>query len=828
MTPDTMEDASRRSVADGRELPAPADEEFERARVVALRAGFDFVDLDVFDVDKTAAASFPEHRARRDHAVPIGWRYGLAIVAVATPDDSFILDDVYLTAGRDVHVVVATPAQIDRCIDLVYGTSATPPRARAKPIAEQYSLAPAQHPGVPGLGAPPVHGVGPSELVPAAVPPTSDWLAGGTASSDWISELPDLRLAAAAELEAARLEAEPRHFELPDVEPEAEPDRAVQPEVDPEAEPDPEPVPSEPVPPEPVPTGPGIADADLLFDAPLLERILVESGKVAEQDMEVAIRQQHSTGRPLREIVAELGLVTDAELQQAVALVEGLEFVDLNNWTIDPMAADLLPESLARRYHILGIGYRGERPVVAMANPSDVFALDDVRTFVGREVDTVICTSAQIEEYLLRMYRRSDEADVAAQKAALNAAAADASPLGELNDLHAVVEDAPIVKFVNLILRQALDERTSDVHLEPSVDDLQVRFRIDGVLHHVTSAPKAIQSGVTSRLKIMANLDIAEHRVPQDGRISLNAGKREIDLRVATLPTVHGEKVVLRVLDKSTAPLDLARLGFDPEVLDRYHESYTKPSGTILVTGPTGSGKSTTLYATLNKLNVPERNLITVEDPVEYQLRGVNQVQVNPRAGLTFANALRSILRSDPDVILIGEIRDRETATIAVEAALTGHLVLSSLHTNDAASAPLRLIEMGVEPFLVCSALDCVLAQRLARVLCDNCAEEYDPTPEELKAAHWISDNAPAAGDLRFRRAVGCQACGRTGYRGRVAVQEVMTVSEEVERAILARASTEEVRRIAVFEGMRSLERDGLRKAALGITSLEEILRVIV
>ena len=819
MTPESVEGVLGPTGVGEVGLPAPADEEFERARVAALRAGFDFVDLDVFDVDKSAADSFPEHRARRDHAVPIGWRYGLAIVAVATPEDSFILDDVYLTAGRDVHIVVATREQVDRCIDLVYGPSTTPPRTRSAPLGEPYSLTATQRLTTPGTASPLTNPAGPSELVPTVSVPTSDWLAGGVASSDWLADLPDLRLVAANELEAARLEAEPRRIELPLVEPEivaAEPE----PEPKPKSEPEPEP--------EPVHTGPGIADADLVLDAPLLERVLVENGKVSEQEMEVALRQQQATGRPLREIVAELGLVTDAELQQAVALVEGLDFVDLNNWMIDPSAAEMLPESLARRYHILGIGYRGDRPVVAMANPSDVFALDDVRTFVGRQVETVICTSAQIEEYLLRIYKRSDEADVAAQKAALNAAAADASPLGELNDLHAVVEDAPIVKFVNLILRQALDERTSDVHLEPSADDLQVRFRIDGVLHHVTSAPKAIQSGVTSRLKIMANLDIAEHRVPQDGRISLNAGKREIDLRVATLPTVHGEKVVLRVLDKSTAPLDLARLGFDPEVLDRYQESYTKPSGTILVTGPTGSGKSTTLYATLNKLNVPERNLITVEDPVEYQLRGVNQVQVNPRAGLTFANALRSILRSDPDVILIGEIRDRETATIAVEAALTGHLVLSSLHTNDAASAPLRLIEMGVEPFLVCSALDCVLAQRLARVLCDNCAEQYEPTPEELKAARWVADNAPPEGEIRFRRAVGCQACGRTGYRGRVAIQEVMTVSEEVERAILARASTEEIKRLAVFEGMRSLERDGLRKAALGITSLEEILRVIV
>ncbi|MDA8291334.1 MAG: ATPase, T2SS/T4P/T4SS family [Actinomycetota bacterium] len=559
-----------------------------------------------------------------------------------------------------------------------------------------------------------------------------------------------------------------------------------------------------------------------------LGEVLLESGSISPADLETAERHQQSSGRALREIIAELGVVNEVDLQRAIARVEGVEFLDLNSWAIDPSAASLLPESLARRYRILAIGFRGDRPVIAMVNPTDVFALDDVRTMLGRDVVTVICTARQVEEYLSRTYRHSDEANVAARNAALSAAASEATQLGELTDLHAVVEDAPIVKFVNLILRQALNERASDVHIEPTSDDLQVRFRIDGVLHEVTSAPKAIQGGVTSRLKIMADLDIAEHRVPQDGRLSLNAGGREIDLRVATLPTVHGEKVVLRVLDKSTAPLDLARLGFLPEVLSRYEECYRKPSGTILVTGPTGSGKSTTLYATLNKLNSSERNLITVEDPVEYQLRGVNQVQVNPRAGLSFASALRSILRSDPDVVLVGEIRDRETATIAVEAALTGHLVLSTLHTNDAASTPLRLVEMGVEPFLVCSALDCVLAQRLARLLCDVCSDPYEPTSQELVAARWVEADTPESGDVQFRRAVGCQACSGTGYRGRLAIQEVLPVTEEVERAILARASTEDIKRLAIFEGMTTMHRDGLRKAAMGLTSLEEILRVVV
>ena len=787
-------------------------EDIARARQAAIQAGFDFVDLEMFELDPTSADVLPEDRSRRDRAVAVGWRYGLPVVAVASPEDLFLLDDIYLAAGRDVHIVVASGIQIDRWIERVYANS--PKRGTASPTTTGARR--------------PAAAAGPAELVPTGADGLDDWTAGsaavpgagageaapGDADGEVTSDEPaEGAVQDAPYVEAATTGASADSGDL-DVVATDEPG-----EADPSAvalgalfdEPD------DLVPP-----------VDLSGPKPALEQVLLDAGAVSAADLEVALRHQQSSGRSLREIIAELGIVSEADLQRAVALVEGIEFVDLNNWAIDPVAAQLLPESLARRYRIIAIGFRGDRPIIAMVNPSDVFALDDVRTLLGREVVTVICTAQQVEDYLSRTYRHNEEANVAARNAALSAAASEATQFGELNDLHAVVEDAPIVKFVNLILRQALNERASDVHIEPSSDDLQVRFRIDGVLHHVTSAPKSIQGGVISRLKIMADLDIAEHRVPQDGRLSLTASAREIDLRVATLPTVHGEKVVLRVLDKSTAPLDLARLGFLPEVLSRYEESYKKPSGTILVTGPTGSGKSTTLYATLNKLNLPERNLITVEDPVEYQLRGVNQVQVNPRAGLSFASALRSILRSDPDIVLVGEIRDRETATIAIEAALTGHLVLTCLHTNDAASTPLRLIEMGVEPFLVCSALDCVLAQRLARLLCDICAEPYEPTQQELIASRWVEADAPESGELQFRRAVGCQACSGTGYRGRLAVQEVMPVTEEVERAILARASTEDIKRLAIFEGMTTLHRDGLRKAAMGLTSLEEILRVIV
>ncbi len=562
--------------------------------------------------------------------------------------------------------------------------------------------------------------------------------------------------------------------------------------------------------------------------APDLVELLLSSGQVTREEMEAALRESAATGRSLGEILSELGLVTEEDLIRASAAEAGMEFVDLNDQPLDPEATKLIPEALARRHRVLALSYRGDTPVIGMANPSDVFAVDDLRSLLGNDIHIVVCSQGQITEYLSRVYRHDRETTLAAQTAASQTSAGDETRITEITDLHSVVEDAPIVKYVNLILRQALQERASDIHIEPSADDLRIRFRIDGVLHEVTRSPKAIQGGVTTRLKVMASLDIAEHRVPQDGRITLTAGRREIDLRVATLPTVHGEKIVLRVLDKSSATLNLSELGFLPTVEKRYGLAYRKAYGTILVTGPTGSGKSTTLYATMNALNSPERNLITVEDPVEYQLRGVSQVQVNPKAGLNFANALRSILRSDPDVVLVGEIRDRETAVIAIEAALTGHLVLSSLHTNDAAGTPMRLVEMGVEPFLVGSALDCVLAQRLARQLCENCLEEYSPSVEDLDLIGFTELDEPPNGKVRFRRAAGCQACSRTGYRGRIALQELLLVEEEIERAIIAHSSNDDIQHLALEQGMVPLRHDGLRKAALGITSLEEILRVVV
>jgi type IV pilus assembly protein PilB len=438
----------------------------------------------------------------------------------------------------------------------------------------------------------------------------------------------------------------------------------------------------------------------------------------------------------------------------------------------------------------------------------------------GMEIKPVVATAADIEA-AIRKHGRLDHSMEEVASDAAQAADDDAM------DTSGIVasEDGPIVKMVNLLITQAIGDRASDVHIEPTERDVRIRYRVDGVLHEVMHSPKNIQAGLISRLKVMADLNIAERRVPQDGRVGLQVGGKQIDLRVATLPTVYGEKIVIRILDKSSVLLKLDDLGFLPVAFARYEEAYSKPYGAILVTGPTGSGKSTTLYATLNIVNKPDRNIITVEDPVEYRLPGINQMQVHPRAGLTFASALRSILRADPDVVLVGEIRDHETAQIAVEAALTGHLVLSSMHTNNAPSALPRLVEMGVEPYLVASAIDCVVAQRLVRRLCVKCRAAYRPEPVELVAAGYSDDLIPEITELF--KPVGCSACAKTGYRGRFGLYEVMPMTEELERLTVERASSVEITRSAMNDGMINLRADGLAKVRLGQTSIEELLRVV-
>jgi type IV pilus assembly protein PilB len=560
-----------------------------------------------------------------------------------------------------------------------------------------------------------------------------------------------------------------------------------------------------------------------LSDDERLGSLLVAGGILTDEALQGALHARSVRGHGLTRILIEDNLVTESDLVATLAAHLKLEYVDLSDYPVDAAAARLVSDSLARRYLALPIGWLEGRLIVAMADPSNVFAIDDIRTVTGADLRIAVATRGSIVEAINKYHRvMSDAEDVSAEASSTFESEVDLSSVREVN------EDSPIVKLVNLLISQAIADRASDIHIEPGERDLRVRYRIDGVLHEVMRPPKNIQSGIVSRLKVMSDINIAERRIPQDGRINTVINGQDVDLRVATLPTVHGEKVVMRVLDKSTALLRLSDLGFLDENMKRYERSYTKPYGTILVTGPTGSGKSTTLYATLNIVNDETKNVITVEDPVEYQLAGINQVQVNSKAGLTFAAALRSILRSDPDIVLVGEIRDRETAVIAIEAALTGHLVLSTLHTNDSASTPSRLVEMGVEPFLVGSSIDCVVAQRLARRLCSRCKQAYQPEHSELTVIGWDFERLGGYGaDFQLFRAVGCGACGGTGYHGRFAIHEVLEVSEEIERIIVERGHTDEIRKMAIGQGMLTLRQAGLIGVSEGTTSIEEILRVI-
>ena len=551
-----------------------------------------------------------------------------------------------------------------------------------------------------------------------------------------------------------------------------------------------------------------------------LGQILVDRGLITSEQLAAADEERRASGRSLGRILVAQAAVTEKDLVAALATQIGMEFVDLDDFQVDPHAATRVNDAIVRRHTVLPIAYDDGRLVVAMSDPSNVVAMDDLRTITKMDIKPVVATKDDVLAAIDRYSTMTGDIEAMADDIA-----------GEDDDedlahLTSVTEDAPIVKFVNLLVSQAVADGASDIHIEPAERDLRVRYRIDGVLHEVMRSPKSIQSGVVSRLKIMADVDIAERRVPQDGRFSVNTGGKSVDLRFSTLPTVYGEKIVMRILDKSSILLTLDDLGFLDHNLKMFEESYTKPYGMILVTGPTGSGKSTTLYATLNVVNSDGVNIVTTEDPVEYRLPGVNQVQVNPKVGLTFASALRSILRQDPDVVLVGEMRDRETAHIGMEAALTGHLVLSTLHTNDAPSAVTRLTEMGIEPFLVGSAVDCVLAQRLARKVCGKCAEMVRPEPFVLKEAGFADDIVDERPEIP--QAVGCTACSNTGYRGRLAIHEVMSVTEEIERMTVARASSEEIGRTAVEQGMRTLRDDGLAKVLLGRTTIEEVGRVVV
>ncbi|WP_432829923.1 GspE/PulE family protein [Dactylosporangium sp. CA-092794] len=537
------------------------------------------------------------------------------------------------------------------------------------------------------------------------------------------------------------------------------------------------------------------------------------------QAVDRAADEAERTGRSIRAVLINDHIVTEEQLTEASADAYGIATLDLVGYPIDPAAVTKIPMALVLKHRVLGIALSEHEITVGITDPGDVVALDDVRAATGLTVRPVVVARSELRKIIDRLKR--EENDLGEVAESLRAEAVPA-----VSNLTAVNEDAPIVRYVNSLLEQAIVNRASDLHLEPGEHSMRVRYRIDGVLHEVDTVPKHVQSALISRLKIMSNVDITERRVPQNGRITVEINQRVVDLRTATLPTVWGEKIVLRVLDTGGMDLKLAKLGFSKANYERFSTSFSKPHGMLLVTGPTGSGKSTTLYATLAEISKPTVNIITVEDPVEYRLPGVNQVQVDSKAGLTFAAVLPAILRSDPDVVLIGEVRDRTTAQLAVEAALTGHLVLSTLHTNDAPSAVTRLVEMGIEPFLVGSSVDCVLAQRLARRLCDWCRTEYAPSEAELIGARWPYDLLGTPPTLW--RPVGCRSCANTGYRGRIALHEVMPVSPDIEKLAIERASAHEIQAVAYREGLQDLRIDGLAKAAEGQTSIAEVVRVAV
>src|SRR6266508_5259519 len=530
-----------------------------------------------------------------------------------------------------------------------------------------------------------------------------------------------------------------------------------------------------------------------VLDVPVGETVpaLLASGLVSRADVADAHRVAEEQALTTLQVLIDNGAVSRTDAVRTAAATAGLDYVELAEYGVDASAAALLPAEFARRATVLPLGREDGVLIVAVTirQAGNIELKDDLARLTRHRTRFVVARSADIVAKIGQVYRAEGELDD------LSSGLVDADDEAEdLANFTEVSAEAPVVRFVNLLIAQAIADRASDIHIEPGERDLRVRYRIDGVLHDAHHSPKTIQNGVISRLKIMSDMNIAERRVPQDGRMSVNHQGRKVDLRVATLPTVWGEKVVARVLDNGNTQLALDDLGFSDTNYAHFRAAYSRPYGMILATGPTGSGKSTTLYATLNLLNRQEVNVITVEDPVEYRLSGISQVQTNVRAGLTFASALRSILRSDPDIVLIGEIRDHETAQIAVEAALTGHLVLSTLHTNDAPSAVTRLIEMGIEPFLVGSALDAVVAQRLCRLLCERCKLPYQPQLHELLDAGfpWRQDEPLPT----LYRAAGCSACANTGYRGRMALHEVMTVNEDIERLAVARATTDDIGRL--------------------------------
>ena len=546
-----------------------------------------------------------------------------------------------------------------------------------------------------------------------------------------------------------------------------------------------------------------------------LGKLLIARGQLDRAGLERAQRVHHSSDDRLHALLSKLGLVSERDIAMGLAELLQLPLATEADYPDLLPFGDRVSANFLREARVLPLADTPEGLVVAMADPLDSYTVGAMQLFAGKPVQVSVGVPADIEAALERLFGSAGGEEVQAL--------GDIAELGAEDDiqrLRDLASEAPVVRIVNRLIAKAAELRASDIHLEPSEQGLRARYRIDGVLRDMEPPPAQLRAAIISRLKIMARLNIAERRLPQDGRIRLAVRGKDIDLRVATLPTMHGEEVVLRVLDRSSVALDFVSLGVDPEVLGAYREALARPNGIILVTGPTGSGKTTTLYASLIELNTPDRKLLTVEDPIEYQLEGVNQVQTKAQIGLSFAHILRSMLRHDPDVIMIGEIRDLETAQIAIQAALTGHLVLSTLHTNNAASTLTRLLDMGVEDYLLPSTLNAIVAQRLVRRLCQACREAYAPLPELLAQLGLEGQEVP------FWRPTGCATCSQTGYSGRISINEILVMTDAIRRQVLQHAESTELQRTAVAAGMRPMLQDGIAKVAAGLTSVEEVMRV--
>lgn len=552
----------------------------------------------------------------------------------------------------------------------------------------------------------------------------------------------------------------------------------------------------------------------------LLGDLLVEYNIITGEQLEKALALQKERGERLGQILVNLGYVTEQNILEILEFQLGIPQVSLTKYRLDQELIKSMPEHLIKLHKVIPLKKQGKKLTLAMADPLDLVAIDDIALAAGCEIEPVIAASKDIDNAIGRFFGMAEEVEKYFDD--FEVAAAQEIDVLNLEHIDAAVDDAPVIKAVNYIIQAAIQAGASDIHIEPHERRVRVRYRVDGVLREAMNLPKHIHAHLASRVKIMAGMDIAEKRTPQDGRIQIKTGQLNVDLRVSSLPIIFGEKIVIRILDKNRLILQLEELGFDGPVLEKFRHLITQPYGMILLTGPTGSGKTSTLYAALSALNNEKGNIITVEDPVEYVLEGINQVQINTKAGLNFAGGLRSILRQDPDIIMVGEIRDSETAEIAVRAATTGHLVLATLHTNDAAGALTRLMDMGIEPFQVASSVLGIVAQRLVRRICRGCNDVYEvPTGDPER----ILLNATLDEPLTLAKGKGCDACNKTGYRGRVALHELIVMTPGIRKLVMTKASTGLIRRQAISEGMVPLRDDGIRKIMTGITTVSEVMR---